>query len=157
MDEIQIAKSKAEILDKLTNSSNYPGNPAGRVSAKLGGEEVDWERISGVTAELAWWRAWATNRDFRTVLEETELRVTVELARILEPTLDPVLKGLREVVMVEEEEEGGLCGVCQEEMEVGEDVRAMGCRHKFHVFCIYKWLKHKNVCPLCRYSGVADQ
>lgn len=157
MDEIQIAKSKAEILDKLTNSSNYPDNPTGRVSAKLGGEEVDWERISGVTAELARGRARATNRDFPTVLEETELRVTVELARILEPTLDPVLKGLREVVVVEEEEEGGLCGVCQEEMEVGEDVRAMGCTHKFHVFCIYKWLKHKNVCPLCRYSGVTDQ
>ncbi|KAH7837462.1 hypothetical protein Vadar_014131 [Vaccinium darrowii] len=72
MDEIQIAKSKAEILNKLVNSSNYPYNPTGRVSAKLGGEEVDWPRISRITAELALSRARATNRDFRTVWEETE-------------------------------------------------------------------------------------
>ncbi|KAH7835615.1 hypothetical protein Vadar_028000 [Vaccinium darrowii] len=153
MDEIQIAKAKAEILDKLVNSSKYPDNPTGRVTAILGGKEVDSAGISRVMAELAMSRAQATNRDFKTVLEETEWMVSVELAKILEPTVDPVLKALNEV----EEEGGSVCGVCQEEMKPGEDVRATGCVHKFHEFCIYRWLKQKNACPMCRNSCVTDQ
>ncbi|KAH7834902.1 hypothetical protein Vadar_020765 [Vaccinium darrowii] len=156
MDEIQIAKAKAEILVKLVNSGNYPDNPIGRVTVKLGSEEVDSVGISRVMAELALSRAQATNRDLKTVLLETELMVLVELGRILEPTVDLVLKGLKEVVVLEEEG-GCVCAVCQAEMVAGEDVRAMGCMHKFHVFCIYRWLKQKTVCPLCRYSGVSDQ
>ncbi|KAH7834227.1 hypothetical protein Vadar_013946 [Vaccinium darrowii] len=157
MDEIQIAKAKAEILDKLVNSSNYPDNPTGRVTAILGGEEVDSVGISRVMAELAMSRAQATNRDFKTVLEETEWMVLVEFGKILEPTVDPLLKGLKEVVVAAEEEGGCVCGICQEQMKAGEDVRAMGCMHKFHVHCIYRWLKQKEECPLCRYSGVTDQ
>ncbi|KAJ6984972.1 hypothetical protein NC653_023076 [Populus alba x Populus x berolinensis] len=44
-------------------------------------------------------RASATNRDFHTVLAEVELRVRVQLAGILAKTIDPVLAGLKNLVI----------------------------------------------------------
>ncbi|CAL5428107.1 unnamed protein product [Camellia sinensis] len=164
MAEFQIAKSMAEVLYKLQHSSNYDHDDDDecdydqyrrrrrRVSTKLSSEELDLARLTGMTAELAMSRAREANRDFKTVMAETEFRVSIELARILASTIDPVLQGLRKVKV---EEEGEVCGVCQDDMEVGDDeARAMGCMHKFHGHCIFKWLKHKNVCPLCRHPNM---
>ncbi|KAL9371302.1 hypothetical protein Peur_036442 [Populus x canadensis] len=64
-------------------------------------------------------RASATNRDFHTVLAEVELQVRVQLARILAKTIDPVLAGLKNLVLDGE-------GVCQEELEIGEEARHYG-------------------------------
>ena len=33
---------------------------------------------------------------------------------------------------------------------VEEMCRGMPCRHCFHKFCIYKWLKRSPTCPVCR-------
>nr|TKS01803.1 hypothetical protein D5086_0000169100 [Populus alba] len=90
-------------------------------------------------------RASATNRDFHTVLAEVELRVRVQLAGILAKTIDPVLAGLKNLVI-----DGG--GVCQEELEIGEEARVKECMHKFHCSCIYKCSRKKKTCPLCRYQ-----
>jgi hypothetical protein len=49
------------------------------------------------------------------------------------------------------------CGVCLEELELGEDVIELPCKdkHYFHIKrenCdgIYPWLKENNTCPMCR-------
>ncbi|CAK9184409.1 unnamed protein product [Ilex paraguariensis] len=65
--------------------------------------------------------------------------------------VDSVLRGLREVMV--EEEDGHVCGVCLDEMKRGDEAIAMGCMHKFHGYCIVKWLKRKTICPLCRYKN----
>ncbi|KAL3580240.1 hypothetical protein D5086_018075 [Populus alba] len=88
MEELQIAKAEAEVLNMLETR----------------------------TQQLAMKRASATNRDFHTVLAEVELRVRVQLAGILAKTIDPVLAGLKNLVI-----DGG--GVCQEELEIGEEAR----------------------------------
>jgi len=51
------------------------------------------------------------------------------------------------------------CGVCLEELSIGEDVVELPCQdnHYFHIKkeeCpgIYPWLKENNTCPLCRHE-----
>jgi len=45
--------------------------------------------------------------------------------------------------------EGGQdCGVCQCELEIGEEMTCLPCGHKFHTECINEWLlKYNNSCP----------
>jgi len=58
------------------------------------------------------------------------LQVRVQLAGIiLAKTIDPLLAGLKNLVI-----DGG--GVCQEELEIGEEARVIECMHKFHCSCI---------------------
>ena len=51
------------------------------------------------------------------------------------------------------------CGICLEELSVGEDVIELPCtdKHYFHIKkenCpgIYPWLKKNNSCPMCRHE-----
>ncbi|KAG0314762.1 hypothetical protein BGZ99_007865 [Dissophora globulifera] len=47
------------------------------------------------------------------------------------------------------------CLVCMSEYEEGEDMRALNCKHGFHVECIDKWLTTgANKCPVCRSAAV---
>ncbi|XP_059668977.1 uncharacterized protein LOC132314083 [Cornus florida] len=156
MDEVGIARATAVVLDGLEHSGDNesPGN--GHVldrrwqnsGPKLSNEQLQLVSLERKKFELAVSRAKATARDFNEVLTEIEDKVAVELGKILADTVDPVIKSLTQVVV---EEEGHVCGVCQDEMEVGEEASAMGCMHQFHGPCIYKWLNEAYACPLCRY------
>ncbi|XAR48640.1 Ubiquitin--protein ligase [Bertholletia excelsa] len=152
MAEYEIAKSMADLLNKLQRPSDEEGDVSESNfrgdRSKLGREEVELARLHAKTAELALNRARAWNREFKKVMEETEILVSVELARILADQVDPVVDALRKAVV----EEGHVCGVCQDEMVVGEEARAMTCGHTFHGSCIFKWLHFNNACPLCRYG-----
>ena len=44
----------------------------------------------------------------------------------------------------------GVCAICLGEYKENEIIRALICRHEFHVHCIDKWLFQKKDCPLCR-------
>ncbi|KAK4337878.1 hypothetical protein RND71_042365 [Anisodus tanguticus] len=46
------------------------------------------------------------------------------------------------------------CCICQEEYKDGEDLGALECGHDFHADCIKQWLKHKNLCPVCKTTGL---
>ncbi|KAJ4724431.1 RING/U-box superfamily protein [Melia azedarach] len=139
MNAFEIAASKAELLLRLGNWSTY--------STSDNDEQLEFGRLEWMTEKLAMSRALASNKDYKTVLMEVELEVSIHLAKLLEPTIDPALTGTRSLKV---EEDGMVCGVCQEEMEKGEEGRAMDCMHTFHDACILKWLKIKNTCPLCR-------
>lgn len=39
------------------------------------------------------------------------------------------------------------CVICCEQIKTG---KKLDCNHIFHFSCIVKWLKYKNVCPICR-------
>nr|GMD89142.1 probable E3 ubiquitin-protein ligase RHG1A [Ipomoea batatas] len=55
----------------------------------------------------------------------------------------------------EESMEREPCCVCQEEYNDGDDLGALDCGHEFHNECIKQWLKHKNLCPICKTTGLA--
>jgi hypothetical protein len=44
------------------------------------------------------------------------------------------------------------CSVCQDNMEVGENVLRLSCCHAFHSECIMTWLHKNNNCPMCRHE-----
>ncbi|XWS52631.1 hypothetical protein CRYUN_Cryun11dG0087400 [Craigia yunnanensis] len=149
----QIATLKAETLNRLSNWGRYSTfdgsyDPRTTFSGKLDNEKLEFIKCEAMATRLAMSRALETNRDYETTLMEVQLEVGIELAKILAETIDPAFAGTNDVKI---EEDGEVCGICQEDMEKGEEARAMGdCSHKFHDFCIFEWVKRKRNCPLCR-------
>ncbi|XP_057424032.1 probable E3 ubiquitin-protein ligase RHG1A [Lotus japonicus] len=47
------------------------------------------------------------------------------------------------------------CCVCQEEYNDGDDIGSLNCGHFYHTGCIKQWLMHKNLCPICKTTGLA--
>ncbi|KAK9669228.1 hypothetical protein RND81_13G117300 [Saponaria officinalis] len=105
--------------------------------------------------EMARKRAKTENRtDFKKVLEETDLELFSREASIFikKMKVDPRVEAVERVVVKEEELGLIVCGVCQEEVDVGEMCSKTTCMHKFHGFCLWKWLDERNkTCPLCRF------
>lgn len=54
------------------------------------------------------------------------------------------------------ESEIGECVICLEEWGVGEVVKEMPCKHRFHGNCVEKWLGIHGTCPVCRYNMPVD-
>ncbi|KAL0697123.1 hypothetical protein Bca4012_064303 [Brassica carinata] len=46
------------------------------------------------------------------------------------------------------------CCICQEEYNEGEELGMLECGHGFHSQCIKEWLKRKNLCPICKTTGL---
>ncbi|KAL0323027.1 UNVERIFIED_CONTAM: putative E3 ubiquitin-protein ligase RHG1A [Sesamum angustifolium] len=46
------------------------------------------------------------------------------------------------------------CSICREEYKDGEDIGTLECGHDFHRDCIKQWLMHKNLCPICKTTGL---
>ncbi|URE23277.1 E3 ubiquitin-protein ligase [Musa troglodytarum] len=43
------------------------------------------------------------------------------------------------------------CAICLEDYTVGEKIRILPCRHKFHAFCVDCWLTSwRTFCPVCK-------
>ncbi|KAK8598228.1 hypothetical protein V6N13_095614 [Hibiscus sabdariffa] len=72
-------------------------------------------------ADLAICRARQTNRDLETTFMEVQWEVTIELGKTLAETTDLVFVGTKRVNI--EEEDGGVCGICLEDMEKGKKVK----------------------------------
>lgn len=49
------------------------------------------------------------------------------------------------------------CSVCLDECEIGDEVKEMPCKHKFHSSCILPWLELHSSCPVCRYQLPFDE
>ncbi|OIW10660.1 hypothetical protein TanjilG_16032 [Lupinus angustifolius] len=47
------------------------------------------------------------------------------------------------------------CCICQATYIDGEEVGKLDCVHRFHVDCIRQWLVIKNICPVCKQTGLA--
>ncbi|KAJ4827079.1 hypothetical protein Tsubulata_013893 [Turnera subulata] len=164
MDVVDIAMAKAEILHRLSNWGYYSTisdgsrtiNDSPR-SWNNGGSRRDKEELQLIKLDakihkLARLRADATGGgDFYKILPQVKLEVMFHLARILSENPDPAPAGLMDVVIGEG---GQVCGICREELNVGERGRAMECQHKFHSCCIMEWLQlqEKKTCPLCRHE-----
>ena len=42
------------------------------------------------------------------------------------------------------------CSVCMDNVDVGDEVTVLPCRHWFHGDCVGAWLKEHDTCPHCR-------
>lgn len=42
----------------------------------------------------------------------------------------------------------------QEEYDGGDDIGTLECGHDFHTNCIKQWLMQKNLCPICKTTGL---
>ncbi|CAI9115804.1 OLC1v1016805C1 [Oldenlandia corymbosa var. corymbosa] len=47
------------------------------------------------------------------------------------------------------------CCICQEEYINGDQLGTLDCGHDFHAECIKQWLTHKNLCPICKTTGLS--
>ena len=47
------------------------------------------------------------------------------------------------------------CSVCMENVQVGDEVTMLPCKHWFHGECVGAWLKEHNTCPHCRQGIVS--
>ncbi|KAL6180492.1 hypothetical protein ACLB2K_047155 [Fragaria x ananassa] len=49
------------------------------------------------------------------------------------------------------------CAICLEDYSVGEKLRILPCRHKFHAFCVDSWLTSwRTFCPVCKRDARAN-
>ena len=44
------------------------------------------------------------------------------------------------------------CPICLVEMNEGERVITLDCKHTYHVECICRWTKRVAICPACRFN-----
>merc|ERR1712232_1368225 len=47
------------------------------------------------------------------------------------------------------------CSICLCEIEDGDRVGKLTCKHTFHADCLKQWLRRKNCCPLCLSAAIA--
>lgn len=49
------------------------------------------------------------------------------------------------------------CSICQTDIEIGQSFKRLPwCAHDHHTECIGQWLQHKNTCPVCKASALAN-
>ena len=49
------------------------------------------------------------------------------------------------------------CPVCLNDMDVGDEVRNLPCRHLFHKDCVDEWLRVNASCPTCRMCIIGNE
>ncbi len=49
------------------------------------------------------------------------------------------------------------CSICIFDMNTGDQIICLGCKHCFHEVCITTWLVEKDTCPYCRQKVVARE
>eukprot|EP00128_Syssomonas_multiformis_P011935 Colp12_sorted_trinity150504_noHs@31519 len=55
------------------------------------------------------------------------------------------------------EDSNAMCAICLDEFDDGVQLRALQCRHEFHVTCIDPWLLEHHTCPLCKIDVVTGE
>ncbi|OIV96383.1 hypothetical protein TanjilG_09810 [Lupinus angustifolius] len=72
-----------------------------------------------------------------------------------EETILKLLKQKKYVAETGSQLDAEPCCVCQENYGDGDDIGTLNCGHDFHSNCIKQWLMHKNMCPICKTTGLA--
>lgn len=67
----------------------------------------------------------------------------------------PACIDLEEEACVEEETDS--CIICQCDFDNQEKIGTLDCGHEYHADCLKKWLQVKNVCPVCKSTGLLTE
>jgi len=54
-----------------------------------------------------------------------------------------------------DDDDDQICSICIGEIEHGDIIGVISCKHMFHADCLKVWLKKNNVCPLCMRLDIA--
>ncbi|KAF9613827.1 hypothetical protein IFM89_011996 [Coptis chinensis] len=69
--------------------------------------------------------------------------------------IDELLKHRRKYFLfLDENSLRDSCIICQEDYIEEDELGTLNCRHDFHHGCIRQWLRCKNVCPVCKLTGL---
>ncbi|XP_051139097.1 probable E3 ubiquitin-protein ligase RHG1A isoform X2 [Andrographis paniculata] len=72
-----------------------------------------------------------------------------------EETIMARMKHHKHVVGKTAQSEQEPCTICREDYKAEEDVGTLECGHQFHRDCIKEWLLLKNLCPICKTTGLS--
>ncbi|KAF8410423.1 hypothetical protein HHK36_002952 [Tetracentron sinense] len=61
-----------------------------------------------------------------------------------------------QTVEITPEDEGLVCAICKDSVQIGETARKLPCGHGYHGDCIVPWLGSRNSCPVCRFELPTD-
>ncbi|ONK78382.1 uncharacterized protein A4U43_C02F18200 [Asparagus officinalis] len=76
---------------------------------------------------------------------------------ISEETIVKCLKQRKYISLTEETpSDVESCCICQEEYVEEDEVGRLDRGHDFHTACIKQWLMMKNLCPVCKTTGIAN-
>ncbi|XP_062227254.1 receptor homology region, transmembrane domain- and RING domain-containing protein 1-like isoform X2 [Phragmites australis] len=74
-----------------------------------------------------------------------------------------LVKAMPSLIFTEVQEDNctsSMCAICLEDYNIGEKLRVLSCRHKFHAACVDLWLTSwRTFCPVCKRdarNGVLD-
>ncbi|TKY75056.1 E3 ubiquitin-protein ligase HIP1 [Spatholobus suberectus] len=87
-------------------------------------------------------------------LLDLEERIGNVSTGLSEETVLKHLKQRKHSVEKESQIDAEPCCVCQEDYGDGDDIGTLDCGHDFHSNCIKQWLMHKNLCPICKTTGL---
>ncbi|XP_073118589.1 probable E3 ubiquitin-protein ligase RHG1A isoform X2 [Henckelia pumila] len=77
---------------------------------------------------------------------------------LTEENISSLLKTRRHVdIRAENSVETEPCSICREEYNEGEGIGTLECGHDFHQECIKQWLMQKNLCPICKTTGLTTK
>ncbi|XP_022884819.1 probable E3 ubiquitin-protein ligase RHG1A isoform X1 [Olea europaea var. sylvestris] len=72
---------------------------------------------------------------------------------------ETILRHMKQRKYVDVRKEGEVesepCCICQEEYKEEADMGTLDCGHNFHRECVKKWLMQKNICPICKTTGLS--
>jgi E3 ubiquitin-protein ligase RNF115/126 len=58
-----------------------------------------------------------------------------------------------DVDMLDENTGQAECSICMSNVDIGEEITTLPCKHWYHFECIKAWLVEHDTCPVCR-SGI---
>ncbi|KAH7546272.1 hypothetical protein FEM48_Zijuj01G0182600 [Ziziphus jujuba var. spinosa] len=64
------------------------------------------------------------------------------------------LKHSKYFLFAEENAPKEFCSICQEDYVEEDELGTLDCNHGFHIACITQWLGYKNICPICKSTGL---
>ncbi|KAI3862916.1 hypothetical protein MKW98_011955 [Papaver atlanticum] len=87
------------------------------------------------------------------------MRASVELEFIIHRN-EELLEGedikshMKKIIVLDD---GEVCSVCLQDMNVGDHAVILKCSHIFHEKCTLEWANRKPNCPLCRHDVRKDR
>lgn len=89
---------------------------------------------------------------------EKRLIRTAQYLKLIEE-MNPTIRYSRRSSWPTQVEQSSECAVCLTELEEGEKVRKLKCKHNFHKDCLDRWLQQQYwaTCPLCRTKVLPDE